>query len=289
MPPMTVLPDPVELSSSLGPSEPGRRPLLSGWFWLMLGFCALCLVASVAVVTLGPRMTAPRPAPAVALPPTPTPPAPLTYAPPAPAPVTTPVLPGADAAALSAQIQHLESDETRLLNAAAGALAAASLSDVAAQPRPFADDLAVYARLLPASPDIIALTPLAQQGAPTRAALATELNDIAAKVSVAAHAPAKDASVLSRLAYLFSRVVSVRRIDLEGGGSDAALARAERRAEEGDLEGAITVLDTLPAGARAALAPWREQAIRRIDIDRHIAGLRAQAVTDLAAARGTTP
>ncbi len=285
---MTVLPDPVELSPNPGPSEPGRRPLLSGWFWLMLAFCAVCLVAAVAVATLGPKMAPPHVAPVAA--PTPaTPPPAVAYAPPLPAAATTPVLPGADAAALSARIQHLESDEARLLNAAAGALAAASLSDAAAQPKPFAEELAIYARLLPSSPDIMALTPLAQQGAPTRAALASELTDIAAKVSVAAHAPAKDASFLSRLAYLFSQVVSVRRVDLEGGGSDAALARAERRAEEGDLEGAITVLDTLPTAARATLAPWRDQAIRRIDIDRHIAGLREQAVADLTAARGPTP
>jgi hypothetical protein len=77
----------------------------------------------------------------------------------------------------------------------------------------------------------------------------------------------------------------VRRVDTQATGTDAILARAEHSAEDGDLEGAVAVLDTLPAPAKASLAPWLDKAERRIEIDRHIAGLRAQAVADLAAAQ----
>jgi hypothetical protein len=90
---------------------------------------------------------------------------------------------------------------------------------------------------------------------------------------------------MAQLTYALSRVVSVRRIDATGRGPDAVLAQAERRAGDGDLEGAVAVLDTLPPGARGGLAPWRDKAVRRIEIDGHIAGLRAQAAADLAALR----
>ena len=115
-----------------------------------------------------------------------------------------------------------------------------------------------------------------------------ELSGIAAQVSVATHAPAKNAGFLDQLAYAVSRVVSVRRVDAQATGADAVLSRAERRADDGDLEGAVNLLDTLSsATVRDALAPWRERAVRRIEIDSHIAGLRAQAVADLAAVKAS--
>jgi hypothetical protein len=91
---------------------------------------------------------------------------------------------------------------------------------------------------------------------------------------------------MDRAFYAFSRVVSVRRTDTQGVGPDAVLAGAERKADDGDLEGAVALLDTLPEPARARLSAWREKAVRRIEIDRHIAGLRAQAIANLAQAQG---
>ena len=193
--------------------------------------------------------------------------------------------PGADVADLSGRVQRLEGQESRVVDAAAAALAAASLSDAAARPAPFAGELVVAQRLLLNSPDALALAPLAQQGAPTRQALAADLTDLAAQVSTAARAPGKNASFMDRAFYAFSRVVTVRRIDLNATGTDAVLARAERAADDGDLERATAMLDTLPEAARITLAPWRGEAQRRIEIDRHIAGLRAQASADLAGAK----
>jgi hypothetical protein len=279
---MTAVPDPAELAPTRDPAAYAKRPLLTGGFWVMMVFCALCLLAAVAVVTLGPRLAPVKRAVAAASPAQPaTPPlaAPLA----ALAPTTAP--PSDTDTALAGRVQRLEGDQARIASAAAGALAAAALSDAAAKPAPFAGDLAAVARLLPGSPDALALTALAQQGAPTRAALATELTDLGAEVSTAARAPGKDASFMDRAFYAFSRVVTVRRVDTQATGTDAILARAEHSAEDGDLEGAVAVLDTLPAPAKASLAPWLDKAERRIEIDRHIAGLRAQAVADLAAAQ----
>lgn len=281
---MTAPPDSAELAPTRDPAAYGAPRLLSRGFWAAMAFGLVCLAAAVAIVTLVPRLTAvrhdagPRPIASGAYP------APPIYVPHS-APARTPLEPTAPArvAALEGRVQRLESNQARDLDAAAAALAAASLSEAAAQPRPFLDELAAFQRLLPGSPDAQALAPLAAQGAPTRTALAADLAANAARISVDAKAPAKDAGFMAQLAYAVSRVVSVRRVDGAGGGPDATLARAQRLADEGDLEGAVATLNILPAGARQALADWRARASRRIEIDRRIAGLRAQAGADLTA------
>ncbi len=90
--------------------------------------------------------------------------------------------------------------------------------------------------------------------------------------------------MLDQILYAVSRVIDIRRVDGTGGGADAAIARAQRQADAGDLAGAIAALDRLPPAAREPLAPWRAQAADRLAIDRHIAALRAAALADLAGA-----
>lgn len=277
---MNPAPESAELAPSRDPQAYARRPLLGGVFWLMMAFCVLCLLAAAAVVVLGPRLAPVRQAAAVVAPratPAETPAAPLAQD----------IAPAPASGDLAARVQRLESGETRIADAAAGAVAAAALSDAAAKPAPFSSDLATASRLLPGSPDAIALAPLAQEGAPTRAALAAELSDIAAQVATAARAPGKDASFMDRVFYAFSRVVTVRRIDENATGMDAVLAKAERAADDGDLENAVVLLDRLPDPTKAVLAPWRDKAERRIQIDQHIAALRAQAMANLAAVQAS--
>lgn len=281
---MSAVPDPADLAPTRDGAGYVARPLLSRGFWAMIAFCGLCLVGALLVATLGPRLypvraqVETRPAtPAAA------PVAPVAAPPPQPAVAPSDVT--TDVGALTARVTRLEGDQANIANAAAAALAAAALSDAAAQPRPFVNDLAVFARLLPGSADALALAPLAQQGAPTRAALASQLSDLASDISVASHAPRKNASFMDQMVYAVSRVISIRRVADGGTGPDAILVVAQRRAAEGDLEGAVSALDALPPTARAALAPWREAALRRIEIDQHVAGLRAQALADLASAR----
>jgi len=276
---MNAVPDSAELAPTRDPAAYAKRPLLSGVFWVMMVFCLLCLMAAAAVVVLGPRLAPVRLAAAAAPAASPTD---------AASSASTSTAQDLSTAApdLASRVQRLEVGQTKVVDAAAGALAAASLSDAAAKPAPFPTDLAAVARLLPGSPDALALAPLAQEGAPTRAALATDLTDIGAQVSTAAHAPGKNASFMDRALYAFSKVVTLRRIDLNATGTDAVLARAERAADDGNLERAVALLDSLPDQTKAVLAPWRDKAERRIQIDQHIAALRAQAMANLAAAQG---
>jgi hypothetical protein len=286
---MSVLPESAELAKDRYAAR-GRRRGLGFGFWAMMAFAAACLIAAaiVAIVygVFGGHAGASKPIPTAPPATVTTAAGPLTRAFPTEAgPLTAP--PGEQMAALEGRVGRLEVGESRGLNAAAAALAAASLSQAAAGSRPFANDLAPVERLLPGSPDVLALRPLASVGAPTRADLAGELADIAARLSIAARTPAKGSGFMAQFGYALSRVVSVRRVDAVGAGPDAVLARAQRRAADGDIEGALSMLDTLPGSARNELADWRQQAQRRVDIDNHIAALRALALADLADVAGS--
>ena len=280
---MNAAPESAELAPSRDPSAYARRPLLSGVFWVMMGFCALCLLAAALVVSLGPKLFPVRPAVAPAAAPPAAAPAPL-----APQGAIAQDLPSPEPD-LTTRVQRLEAGQSRIVDAAAEALAASTLSDAASRPRPFTVELNAASQLMPGSPDLASLAPLAQTGARTRPALAAELDDLGGQIAAAARAPGSDASFLDRLAYAFSRVVTVRRVAAGATGSDAVLVKAERAADEGDLESAVALLDSLPDSARQTLAPWRDQAERRIEIDRHIAAIRAQAAADLASAQGGQP
>ena len=286
---MSALPDPAELAPPRHPADYRPRRLMSRGFWVAIGFCALCLVAAAGVVVFA-RRGAPIAARAPA----------FQSVVPAPTLAAAPLIPASRAlpdlaapppvADLDARVRRLEDGEGRALDAAAEALAAAGLSDAAAEPRPFGDALSAFQRILPASANTAGLRALALQGAPTRTELAAELGRTAPRLAVEARAPGKRAMILDRMAYALSRVVSIRRLDTAGAGPDAVIVRAQRLADQGDLPGAVAALDAgLPPPARAALQTWREQALRRIAIDEAIAGLRAEAVADLARARTMRP
>jgi hypothetical protein len=194
-----------------------------------------------------------------------------------------PVLQTATAQALNARLDRLEAYERRAGRAASAAVAAGALADAAQTSRPFAGELAALERLMPDSSLVAGLRPLAETGAPTRAALAAEFPDVAARAATAAHAPRRNASFLTRALSALGSIITLRRVDdLTGQSADAVLARAERRVDDGDIEGALEQMRALPPGAQAATADWRERAQRRVAIETRIALLRTAALRDLA-------
>ncbi len=197
----------------------------------------------------------------------------------APAPIALPAPAGDDATAR--RLDALEADRGKLASASASALAASALMQAAQGSRPFAPEVKALAELAP-SLDLRALQVDAERGAPSRAALAASFPDYAARAASAARAPGDGAGVLDRVGYALGRVVALRRVgEVPGDGPDAILARAERQIDDGDIVGALATLDALPAGAKDALGPWRDQAERRAKIDREIAAIRAQALQEL--------
>ncbi len=288
---MSVTPDPAELAPSRDPADYGRKPIFSRGFWAVMVLCLACILGGVAITKFGPRFfpaksatppsklapaarvsnTLPSPVVGVA--------APVEADPPA---VNAPGLaPSSDVGALNGRIERLEATQSGLADAAAAALAAAALSQATQSSGPFEEELAAVARRMPGSADVRALVRLARIGAPSRAALAADYRALSQKVAVAANAPAPDAGFLAQIGYAFSYIISIRRVEATERGVDTPLMRLEHQIADGDLEAALATIEVLPVQARERLVAWRGRAERRVEIDRRVAGIRAEALAHL--------
>lgn len=261
----------------------------------MLLLCLCCVILGAMVTRYGPEWFPVKaavddpvgPPPAIA-PPT----SRLPVGSPLPLEPVAPAQAGAEAEIerLEARLAVLEAGQKGVLDAAAASLAAASLAEAAQTSGPFDEELASLGRVLPISPDLRALAPLAQSGAPTRAGLAAEFEALAARAATAARDPGQDADLLDRIRHALSGIVSIRQVSSTRGATpDAKLALAQRLLDEGDVQGAIRALDTLPDPARTVLAPWLASAERRVAVDRHVAAIRADALAGLAQVSRVAP
>ena len=273
----------TDTSEYIPPSKPRRSQVLTPVVWAWMASCVVCLALGVSVAVFGPKLFPPPASPAE----TAEPQRPIAAeASPAPAPTTAPATPAnPETQALSARLDRLEYGHRALAEAAASALAAANLSQAAETGRPFSAELTMLARTLPETRDLSQLRPLAERGAPTRAVLAAEFPEMARRASFAAKAPPDGSSLIARLNHALSVLFTVRQVNrLKGGDPDAVLARAERRVNDGDLEGAVRELDALPPKGQAAAKDWVDRARSRAEVERQISGIRIQALRSLAAA-----
>ena len=279
---MTTASDPAEIVAPRDPALYAPRRRLGLGVWAVVVFGLVCLALGAGLARFG-RTAFPHAKPPAAA-------APVSDV--ASAPPTYPVLPPSVAAAapapdieigrLEARLAVLENGQQRAIDAAAAALAAATLADAAGTARPFSQELAGLGRMLPLSSDLRALNRLAQTGAPTRSGLAAEFEALAGRADVAARDPGRAGDFLAKLRHALSRIVSIRQVGAtQGSTPDALLGRAQKLLNEGDIEGALAAIEPLPAGAQTILAPWRATAERRVEIDRHIAALRADALAGL--------
>ncbi|WP_297510642.1 COG4223 family protein [uncultured Caulobacter sp.] len=294
---MTVAPDPSEIVAPSDPALYARRRVMGPAVWAWLLLCLICVALGAGLARYGPTLFAPkarsgdgavsatpsarpiaeRVATGAALPVEATPTAALP--PPAPA---------ADVERLETRINALETSQKGLVDAAATALAVSTLAEAANASRPFGEELAGLQRLAPPSPDLRALEPLARTGAPSRAGLAAQFEALAGRAASASRDPGPDADLFARLRYALSSIVSIRHIgSTKGSTPDAILARAQALLDEGDVEGAVAALDPLNDRAREVLAPWFLAANRRIEIDRRLAAVRADALASLSRASRT--
>lgn len=290
---MTTAPDPAEITPPIDPATYARPRAglgLAGWAILVL--CLICVFGGVTLSRFIPASWLGR-SEAAATPPVDGAPAPLTSAPVATpplsgrAPLATPEAPAAgsaELAALQTRVQALEAGQTRTVNAAAAALAAASLAEVTQGSGSFEAELAALERVLPMSAEVRSLRPFAEAGAPSRAALAADFDNAAARASVAARAPGDRAGPWARITYALASIVTIRRVEATtGDDADALLARAGDAVAGGDVEGALQILRGLPPKSADAMASWRARAQQRVAVDRQVAAVRALALSDLMA------
>ena len=147
-------------------------------------------------------------------------------------------------------------------------VAATSLKAAIDRGTSFLTELETYATLNPDAPQIAQLRNLAASGVPTRTAIAAEA-DAAANAMIAAARPVDpNAGVLDRLASSAMGLVQVRPVGMvEGEGVPETTARIEAAVQAGDYARAISEVETLPAEAQAAGAPFIERLKARMAAD----------------------
>jgi hypothetical protein len=285
---MTAAPDPAEIVAPSDPALYARRRVMGPSVWIWLVLCVLCAILGAGVARFGPTLFPAKTAEGAPISAEPSPrPVAERLAAGAALPVETGetalATPAAEVERLDDRITALESGQRGVTDAAAAALAASSLAEAAATSRPFGGELAGLERVLPGSPNLRALEPLARMGAPTRAGLAVQFSNLAGRAASASRNPGADADLFARVRYALSSIVSIRHVgSTQGSTPDAMLARAQALLDEGDIEGAVAALDPLPDAAREVLGPWFAAAGRRIEIDRQVAAVRTEALAGLA-------
>ena len=173
--------------------------------------------------------------------------------------------------------------QTTLRSAAAGsdrasrlAVAASALRNAVEHGDPFTAELAIVKPLAPDANAVALLEPFAASGVPGNAALGQELAAIIRPMLRASDRPPSDAGFLDRLQANAEKLVRIRPVGEEVRGDDrtAILARAEQRAAQGNIPGALTELNKLPPDARVLVQPWiakTEARNKALDASRRLA------------------
>ncbi len=188
-------------------------------------------------------------------------------------------------AQLSARVDRLESNQRALARAAAAAQAALELARAAHTSEPFMRELTA-AEPAVADPTLTApLRAVADKGVPSEAQLAILFPPYAAKANIAAKDDDGDNSLFNRGRHALGSFISVRHIDKEScKGVQGALQCAETHLDNGDLQGALSFLSTLPPSGQKALKPWLDLARARSLVDVTTQRITTQALNRLASA-----
>jgi hypothetical protein len=128
---------------------------------------------------------------------------------------------------------------------------------------PYAGELAAAKQLVSDPQTFGPLEPFAASGVPSALVLGRELGDIAPAMLKAGDLPARD-DYLERLQSQAEKLVRVRPVkDAPGDDLAALIGRAEAKARQADLAGALAELAKLPAPVRAPAEPWIKKAEAR--------------------------
>jgi hypothetical protein len=159
--------------------------------------------------------------------------------------------------------------------AARSAVAVAAATDAARVSGSFEDSYAALVAILPQDPNVIALAPLAQTGAPTRIELRDRFEAIDLSIVRAAVRSQAAAGLWGRVQAASAEWIVVRRRG-EGDTTSGIVERASARLAADDLAGAVTEVERLTGAARQVAAPWLVDARRRLEIENRLAAIRAE-------------
>lgn len=148
---------------------------------------------------------------------------------------------------------------------------------------PYRDELQTVRRVMPEDqPTLVTLDRWASRGVATRAELADRFQQTVPAILRAAAIP-EDAGWFDRLIGRASTLVVVRKTgDVEGGDTDAIVARAESRLMENELEAALEEVEALTGPAARAAAQWIDAVRARLQAEKALRELRAVTVRRIA-------
>jgi hypothetical protein len=138
------------------------------------------------------------------------------------------------------------------------AVAASALRGAVERGDPFTAELAIVKPLASDANAVAQLEPFAAAGVPGNAALGRELAALVRPMLRASDEAPATGGFLDKLQANAEKLVRIRPVGEEARGDDrnAILSRIEQRASQGNVAGALTEIDKLPADARAPLQAW---------------------------------
>lgn len=143
------------------------------------------------------------------------------------------------------------------------AVLTASLRTLVERSAPYGAELAAAKQLVSDPQTFGPLEPFAASGVPSALVLGRELGDIAPAMLKAGDLPPPD-DYLERLQSQAEKLVRVRPVkDAPGSDLAAQIGRAEAKARQADLAGALAELARLPPAVRAPAEPWIKKAEAR--------------------------
>lgn len=130
-----------------------------------------------------------------------------------------------------------------------------------------------------------ALAPNAAGGIPRKDALVHQFPELANDILRASVLP-PDGNFWQRALARLSTLISIRRVDGQGNGTAAVVARAESQVRAGDLAKAARELSNLQDAPRQVAEPWIQAATARTTADRALSDLSATAAAQTAKSGG---
>ncbi len=186
---------------------------------------------------------------------------------------------GADISSRLAEAEK-KLNEPREDVAVARAIAAAALKAAIDRGGPFTAELDTFAGVAPDDPAATDLRGFADTGVPSRAELIRQVPDVATAIVDSVNQPDPNQSWSDRLMSSAKSLVSVRPVgNIEGESVEAIAARMEDKVKNGDLPGAATEWNSLPAIAKEASAAFKQSLEARIRVEDLVSGAVSKAVS----------
>lgn len=113
----------------------------------------------------------------------------------------------------------------------------------------------------------------AKTGIPTERQLKQTFPPLLRKAVTMGSARETDSGIAEKTMQNLSRIITIRKVEEEGESAAAALTRAERAVEEGELQLAANELQTLPENQRQIFQDWLKQARARVAVEKALDNL----------------